>query len=65
MKTCNITDLDAIIKDNFPDENIDKNVLAKKINQSIKTGENQFENSEYMSLEESQKLINDKFFGAK
>jgi hypothetical protein len=65
MKIYDTKDLDTIIKDNFADDNIDKNALSKRIDESITIGTKQFENGEYMSLEELQKRINRKFFKGK
>jgi ABC-type lipoprotein release transport system permease subunit len=65
MKIYDTKDLDTIIKDNFADDNIDKDALSKRIEKSIKIGTKQFENGEYMSLEELQKRIKNEFFDDK
>jgi ABC-type lipoprotein release transport system permease subunit len=65
MKIYDTKDLDTIIKDNFADDNIDKDALSQRIDNSIKIGTKQFENGEYMSLEELQKRIKNEFFDDK
>ncbi len=62
MKTYDINDLEKIIKDNFANEDIDINALSHRIKHSVKIGKKQIENGEYMSLEQSKKLIDEKFF---